>query len=106
MQKKWIGCLLLLVLTTQVFPVDGIRFWSNLLQSNTQTSTAVLFTMEEEEVEEIQFKLKNVDSNHSLYFESQASLRSKQAVHAIVSKMGKAIDRNEPILVPPPNQVA
>ncbi len=72
MQKKWIGCLLLLVLTTQVFPVDGIRFWSNLLQSNTQTSTAVLFTMEEEEVEEIQFKLKNVDSNHSLYFESQA----------------------------------
>ena len=106
MQKKWIGCLLLLVLTTQVFPVDGIRFWSNLLQSNTQTSTAVLFTMEEEEVEEIQFKLKNVDSNHSLYFESQASLRSKQAVHAIVSKMGKAIDRNEPILVPPPNQTA
>jgi hypothetical protein len=106
MQKKWIGCLLLLVLTTQVFPVDGIRFWSNLLQSNTQTSTAVLFTMEEEEVEEIQFKLKNVDSNHSLYFESQASLRSKQAVHAIVSKMGKAIDRNEPILVPPPNQAA
>lgn len=106
MQKKWIGCLLLLVLTTQVFPVDGIRFWSNLLQSNTQTSTAVLFTMEEEEVEEIQFKLKNVDSNHSLYFESQASSRSKQAVHAIVSKMGKAIDRNEPILVPPPNQAA
>jgi hypothetical protein len=106
MQKKWIGCLLLLVLTTQVFPVDGIRFWSNLLQSNTQTSTAVLYTMEEEEVEEIQFKLKNVDSNHSLYFESQASLRSKQAVHAIVSKMGKAIDRNEPILVPPPNQTA
>ena len=106
MQKKWIGFILLLVLTTQVFPVDGIRFWSNLLQSNTQTSTAVLFTMEEEEVEEIQFKLKNVDSNHSLYFESQASLRSKQAVHAIVSKMGNAIDRNQPILVPPPNQRA
>jgi hypothetical protein len=104
MQKKWTGFLLLLVLTTQVFPVDGIRFWSNLLQSNTQTSTAVLYTMEEEEVEEIQFKLKNVDSNHSLYFESQEGLRSKQAVHAIVSKMGKAIDRNEPILVPPPNQ--
>lgn len=106
MPKKWIGYLLLLVLTTQVFPVDGIRFWSNLLQSNTQTSAPILLAMEEEEVEEIQFKLKNVDSNHSLYFESQASLRSKQAVHAIISKMGKAIDRNQPILVPPPNQRA
>jgi hypothetical protein len=71
MHKKWIGYALLFVLATQVFPVDGIRFWSNLMQSNTQTSTHLVLAMEEEEVEEIQLKLKNVESNHSLYFESQ-----------------------------------
>ncbi|MEY3539772.1 MAG: hypothetical protein RL188_1189 [Bacteroidota bacterium] len=104
MHKKWIGYALLFVLATQVFPVDGIRFWSNLMQSNTQTSTHLVLAMEEEEVEEIQLKLKNVESNHSLYFESQDGLLSSQAVHAIISKMGNAIDRNEPILVPPPKQ--
>ena len=50
--------ILTLVVATQVFPVDGLRFWSNLVQSNTQASTTTLLALEEEEVEEIQFKVK------------------------------------------------
>ncbi len=103
MKKSLIGYLLLLVLSTQVFPVDGIQFWAKLIQGKAQNSTAALLALEEEEVEQIQFKLKNIESNHSLYFESQAGILSNQAVHSIIATMGKAVDRNEPILIPPPN---
>ena len=58
MKKRIIGILLTLVVATQVFPVDGLRFWSNLVQSNTQATTASILALEEEEVEEIQFKVK------------------------------------------------
>ena len=71
MKKRLIGILLTLVVATQVFPVEGFRFWSNLMQSNGHTTSATLMAMEEEEVEEIQFKVKNMESNHSMYFESQ-----------------------------------
>ncbi|MBP5999870.1 MAG: hypothetical protein KA534_05390 [Sediminibacterium sp.] len=103
MIKKLIGSLLLIVLTTQVFPVDGIQFWTKLIQGKAQISTTDLIALEEEEVEEIQFKLKNIESNHSLYFESQARILSDQAAHSIIATMGKAVDRNDPILIPPPN---
>lgn len=103
MKKSLIGYFLLLVLASQVFPADGYQFWTKLIQGNAQTSTSALLALEEEEVEQIQFKLKHIESHHSLYLESQPGILSKQAVHSIISKMGKAIDRNEPILIPPPN---
>ena len=103
MKKKWIGILLLFVLSTQVFPVIGIKFWSNLIQGEAQISASTLLTVEEEEVEHIHFKLKNMESNHSMYLEGLIGLVSDQAKYSIVFHLGAVIDRNEPILIPPPN---
>lgn len=97
--------ILTLVVATQVFPVDGLRFWSNLVQSNTQASTTTLLALEEEEVEEIQFKVKNMESNHSMYFESQTASMLITANYPIMTHLGAVIDRNSPILIPPPNTV-
>jgi hypothetical protein len=105
MKKRIIGILLTLVVATQVFPVDGIRFWSNLVQPNTQATTASILAIEEEEVEEIQFKVKNMESNHSMYFESQIASMLLSANHHIMTHLGAVIDRNNPILIPPPNTV-
>ncbi len=103
MKKKIIGILLTLVVATQVFPVDGFRFWSNLVQSNTQATTASILTLEEEEVEEIQFKVKNMESNHSMYFENQIASTLLSTKYPIMTHFGAVIDRNNPILIPPPN---
>ena len=97
--------ILTLVVATQVFPVDGFRFWSNLVQSNTQASTTTLLALEEEEVEEIQFKIKNMESNHSMYFESQTASMIIDSNYPIITHLGSVIDRNNPILIPPPNSV-
>ena len=97
--------ILTLVVATQVFPVDGFRFWSNLVQSNAQSSTNTLLALEEEEVEEIQFKVKNMESNHSMYFESQTASMLLAANYPIMTHLGAVIDRNSPILIPPPNTV-
>jgi hypothetical protein len=105
MKKRIIGILLTLVIATQVFPVDGIRFWSNLVQSNTQSTTANMLALEEEEVEEIQFKVKNMESNHSMYFESQMASLLISNNFPIMTHLGAVIDRNSPILIPPPNTV-
>jgi hypothetical protein len=103
MKKRLIGYFLLIVLATQVFPADGLQFWTKLIQGEAPISASSLLAIEEEEVEQVQFKLKNIESNHSLYFEGQTKLFLDQAVFSIIPKMGKAIDRNEPILIPPPN---
>jgi hypothetical protein len=103
MKKRIIGILLTLVVATQVFPVDGLRFWSNLVQSNTQATTASILALEEEEVEEIQFKVKNMESNHSMYFENQIASTLLSAKYPIMTHFGAVIDRNNPILIPPPN---
>ena len=105
MKKRIIGILLTLVVATQVFPVDGFRFWSNLVQSNTQATTASILALEEEEVEEIQFKVKNMESNHSMYFENQIASTLLSAKYPIIEHLGAVIDRNNPILIPPPNTV-
>jgi hypothetical protein len=105
MNKRIIGILLTLVVATQVFPVDGFRFWSNLVQSNTQSTAATILSLEEEEVEEIQFKVKNMESNHSMYFESQMTSMLTSANYPIMTHLGAVIDRNSPILIPPPNTV-
>jgi hypothetical protein len=105
MKKRIIGILLTLVVATQVFPVDGFRFWSNLVQSNTQSTAATILSLEEEEVEEIQFKVKNMESNHSMYFESQMASMLTSANYPIMTHLGAVIDRNSPILIPPPNTV-
>jgi hypothetical protein len=91
------------VVATQVFPVDGFRFWSNLVRSNTQATTATILAIEEEEVEEIQFKVKNMESNHSMYFESQIASTLSNLNYPIITHLGAVIDRNNPILIPPPN---
>ena len=103
MNKRIIGILLTLVVATQVFPVDGFRFWSNLVQSNTQSTAATILSLEEEEVEEIQFKVKNMESNHSMYFESQIASTLLSTNYPIMIHLGAVIDRNNPILIPPPN---
>lgn len=103
MKKRIIGILLTLVLATQVFPVDGIRFWSNLVQSKAQATTAIILAIEDEEVEEIQFKVKNMESNHSMYFENQMASMLLSANYPIMTHLGAVIDRNNPILIPPPN---
>ena len=103
MKKRIIGILLTLVVATQVFPVDGFRFWSNLVRSNTQATTATILAIEEEEVEEIQFKVKNMESNHSMYFESQIASTLLSTNYPIMIHLGAVIDRNNPILIPPPN---
>ena len=105
MKKRIIGILLTLVVATQVFPVDGLRFWSNLLQSNDHSITATILALEEEEVEEIQYKVKNMESNHSMYFESQMASMLLSSKYPIFVHLGKVIDRNSPILIPPPNTV-
>jgi len=105
MKKRIIGILLTLVVATQVFPVDGFRFWSNLVQSNTQVTTASVLALEEEEVEEIQFKVKNMESNHSMYFENQIASTLLSAKYPIMTHFGVVIDRNNPIIIPPPNTV-
>ena len=105
MKKRIIGILLTLVVATQVFPVDGLRFWSNLVQSNDHSITATILALEEEEVEEIQYKVKNMESNHSMYFESQMASMLLNAKYPIFAHLGKVIDRNSPILIPPPNSV-
>lgn len=105
MKKRIIGIILTLVVATQVFPVDGFRFWSNLVQSNAQSSTTNILALEEEEVEEIQFKVKNMESNHSMYFESQTASMLLAANYPIMTHLGAVIDRNSPILIPPPNTV-
>ncbi len=105
MKKRIIGILLTLVVATQVFPVDGFRFWSNLVQSNTQATTASILALEEEEVEEIQFKVKNMESNHSMYFENQIASTLLSAKYPIMTHFGAVIDRNNPIIIPPPNTV-
>lgn len=97
--------ILTLVVATQVFPVDGIRFWSNLVQSKAQATIAIILALEEEEVEEIQFKIKNIESNHSMYFESQMASMLLSANYPIMTHLGAVIDRNNPILIPPPNPV-
>ncbi len=103
MKKKLIGVLLILVLSTQIFPVDGLRFWSQIMQSNDEISTSVLLTIEEEEVEQIQFKLKNIDSSKAHFYERVTNVSTAQAVYKIISHIGEVIDRNDPILIPPPN---
>jgi hypothetical protein len=105
MKKRIIGILLTLVVATQVFPVDGFRFWSNLVQSNDHSITATILALEEEEVEEIQYKVKNMESNHSMYFESQMASMLLSSKYPIFVHLGKVIDRNSPILIPPPNTV-
>lgn len=105
MKRRIIGIILTLVVATQVFPVDGLRFWSNLVQSNDQATTATILALEEEEVEDIQFKVKNMESNHSMYFESQMASIYLNAKYPIIAHLGKVIDRNSPILIPPPNTV-
>jgi hypothetical protein len=105
MKKRLIGILLTLVVATQVFPVDGLRFWSNLVQSNDHSITATILALEEEEVEEIQYKVKNMESNHSMYFESQMASMLLSSKYPIFVHLGKVIDRNSPILIPPPNTV-
>lgn len=106
MQKKWIGCLLLLVLSTQVFPVDGIRFWSNLFESEDQVAATSLLAIEEEEVEQTQLTLKHIDSNQAHFYERLACLSNGQSVYNIVPQLGSVIDRNDPIFIPPPNAIA
>jgi hypothetical protein len=105
MKKRIIGILLTLVVATQVFPVDGLRFWSNIVQSNDHSITATILALEEEEVEEIQYKVKNMESNHSMYFESQMASMLLSSKYPIFVHLGKVIDRNSPILIPPPNTV-
>jgi hypothetical protein len=103
MKKRLIGIFLTLVVASQVFPLDGLRFWSNLVQSNDHSITATILALEEEEVEEIQYKVKNMESNHSMYFESQMASMLLIANYPIMTHLGAVIDRNNPILIPPPN---
>lgn len=105
MNKTWIGLFLLLVLTTQVFPVAGLRFWSNLLQAEEQIASTSLLVIEEEEVEQVQFKLKQIESSHSLFLESQLGQLANAMRHKIVDHLGVVTDRNDPIIIPPPNAI-
>ena len=105
MKKRLIGIFLTLVVASQVFPLDGLRFWSNLVQSNDHSITATILALEEEEVEEIQYKVKNMESNHSMYFESQMASMLLSTNYPIMTHLGAVIDRNSPILIPPPNTV-
>ncbi len=106
MKKKLIGILLMMVVATQIFPVDGLRFWSQIMQSNDEISSSTMLTIEEEEVEEIQFKLKNVDSSKSYFYERLTVTALNQINYAIIAHLGSVIDRNDPILIPPPNPTA
>lgn len=103
MNKKWIGLFLLLIVTTQVFPVDGLRFWSNLLQVEDQVTSSTLLVIEEEEVEQVQFKLKQLDSNQVHFYERFTQYSIGQVEYMTVPQLGNVIDRNDPILIPPPN---
>jgi len=106
MKKKLIGILLIMVVATQIFPVDGLRFWSQIMQSNDEITTSTMLTVEEEEVEEIQFKLKNIDSSKGHFYERFTDISMNQMNYANIAHLGSVIDRNDPILIPPPNPTA
>jgi hypothetical protein len=102
MKRRIIGIILTLVVATQVFPVDGLRFWSNITQSNDHATTVTMLALDEEEVEDIQFKVKNMESNHSMYFEGQMESMYLNTRYPFFAHLGSVIDRNSPILIPPP----
>lgn len=106
MKKRLIGILLTMVVATQVFPIGRLVAWSNLIQFNGQDMTANLIILEDEEVEEIQFKVKQMESNHSMYLEGQIASIILLPNYPIITHLGKVIDRNNPILIPPPNPTA
>lgn len=106
MKKRLIGILLTMVVATQVFPIGGLVAWSNLIQFNGQDMTANLIILEDEEVEEIQFKVKQMESNHSMYLEAQIASMIVLPNYPIITHLGKVIDRSNPILIPPPNPTA
>jgi hypothetical protein len=105
MKKRIIGILLTLVLATQVFPVDGFRFWSNVFQYKGEVTAVHLMTLGDEEVEEIQFKFKNIESSKAHFYDRFNYLSLNQITYGIVAHLGCVIDRNDPIFIPPPNTV-
>jgi hypothetical protein len=105
MKKRIIGILLTLVVATQVFPVDGFRFWSNVFQYKGEVTAVHLMTLGDEEVEEIQFKFKNIESSKAHFYDRFNYISLNQITYGIVAHLGKVIDRNSPILIPPPNTV-
>jgi hypothetical protein len=46
-----------------------------------------------------------MESNHSMYFESQMASMLLSTNYPIMTHLGAVIDRNNPILIPPPNTV-
>jgi hypothetical protein len=105
MKKRIIGILLTLVVATQVFPVDGFRFWSNLVQYKGEVTAVHLMTLGDEEVEEIQFKFKIIESSKAHFYDRFNYLSLNQITYGIVAHLGCVIDRNDPIFIPPPNTV-
>lgn len=103
MKKRLIGYLLTLIVAIQVFPVDGFRFWSQILESNEEVMSSNLLTVEEEELEDLHFKLKRIESNKTHFYDRQINVLISQVVYSMVFHIGDVIDRNDPILIPPPN---
>lgn len=60
-------------------------------------------TMEEEELDEQAFKLKQIESSHSVFLESQIGQPVSAKHYSIIAHLGEVTDRNDPIFIPPPN---
>ncbi len=108
MRKQFFASLFLLILALQVFPVQGFYFWKQLINGKAQTNVPIAQVLEEEEedVESLAFKIKMAESSHSYFLEfSTLELVSKSPKWLALS-LGNIMDRNDPILIPPPNELA
>jgi len=106
MRKQFFATLFLLILSVQVFPVQGFEFWQDLIKGQSQENASMTQILDEEEVETLDFKIKKAESSHSFFFEFSSLSDPLQSPKWIIRSLGNIIDRNDPILIPPPNELA
>lgn len=104
MKKQLFVTILLFVAATQIFPVQGVRFWYNILQQEQQIDAPLAQIIEEEQLDELESKDKKVESSHSYFLEYGIFIAHLKSPNRVIVSLGQIIDRNEPILIPPPNQ--
>lgn len=106
MRKKALAIFFLLILSFQVFPIKGFQSLYNELVGASQEDSAFLqMTPEEEQVEEIGVKFANAENYHAHYFEMDVFLCFSGMSQQAILSIGETLDRNDPILIPPPNEL-
>ena len=106
MRKQFFASLFLLILAVQIFPVQGFEFWHELIKGKSQANATMSQMLDEEEVETLAFKIKKAESSHSFFFEFTTLAAPLQSPKWFTLSLGNIMDRTDPILIPPPNELA